>query len=167
SVPREKQTASKTIAQKAIAYGFDGICVDGMDAIAMYHVMNEALDNARSGKGPTLIEAMTYRLCDHTTADNASLYQDPAETERWKARDGVERLRKLLLSKGWWSDADETTIQAEAEKLVGEVVATIESTPAQTPNDIFCSMYATMTPRLDRQLQEVKEHHPHGNAHEH
>src|SRR5688572_17338520 len=100
SVPIEAQTAAQTLAQKGIAAGIPGVQVDGNDVIAVRDVMSRALERARSGGGPTVVEAMSYRLSDHTTADDASRYRDPAEvTEAWKIEPLI-RLRKLLESRG-------------------------------------------------------------------
>ena len=89
SVPREKQTRSKTLAQKAIAYGFQGIQVDGNDVFAVYKATKDALQKARSKKGPTFIECFTYRIGDHTTADDSSKYRTKKELEYWQKKDRV------------------------------------------------------------------------------
>src|SRR5699024_3535350 len=99
SHPREKQTASETIAQKAIAYGIPGILVDGNDIFAMYSATKEALDRARKGEGPTLIEAYTYLLGAHTTSDDPSIYREDEEVEKWKEKDPKLRIKKYQLSK--------------------------------------------------------------------
>lgn len=156
SVGRDRQTASSTLAEKAFAYGFDGVMVDGMDVIAVYQVMKEAIDKARAGKGPTLVEAVTYRLCDHTTADDASIYQNPAEKEQWHKRDGVMRLQKLLIRQGLWSDQDEKNLEEESKRFVEQVVTKLESTPHQTPRNIFEHTFAEMPPRLQYQLADLE-----------
>jgi len=99
SVPREKQTHAETIAQKAIAYGVEGIQIDGMDIFAVYKATKDAIEKARAGKGPTLIEAYTYRLCDHSTSDDASRYRSKEELEAWTKKDSIERLEKYMRSK--------------------------------------------------------------------
>ncbi|HHT9152647.1 MAG TPA: thiamine pyrophosphate-dependent enzyme, partial [Candidatus Hypogeohydataceae bacterium YC40] len=96
SLPREKQTASETIAQKAIGYGIKGIQVDGNDVFAVYKAAKEALNRARAGKGPTFIECVTYRLGDHTTADDSSRYRSREEVEQWRKKDPIERLRRYM-----------------------------------------------------------------------
>ena len=96
SIPREKQTLSETLAQKALAYGFDGIQVDGNDALAVYAATKEAVDRAKKGGGPTLIEAVTYRIGPHTTSDDPTRYRDKEEVERWKGRDPIARVEALL-----------------------------------------------------------------------
>lgn len=157
SVPRCKQTASRTIAEKAYAYGFEGITVDGMDACAMYATMKEALDFARQGGGPVLVEALTYRICDHTTADDASIYQNKEECESWKLKDGVVRLRDYLAAQNAWSDADEAKAQAAAKQAVEDTVKELESTPSPTPNEIFEHTFAEMPWNLQEQLAELKQ----------
>ncbi len=114
SVPYEKQTASATIAQKAVAYGFPGVRVDGMDVLAMYQVTREAVERARRGEGPTLIEAMTYRYGAHATADDARRYRSADEEQTWRKRDPIERLRHFLEKEGRW---DEQAGEKVARKL--------------------------------------------------
>ena len=157
SVPRSSQTASATIAEKAKSYGFEGIMVDGMDVVAMHQVVSEALDKARNGGGPSLIEAVTFRLCDHTTADNAKIYQDQAELEKWKKRDGVERTRRFLTNKGWWDDAKEEALQMEAKAVVDHTVKSMEGTTKPNIEDIFKYNYANMPAHLTEQMAELKE----------
>ena len=116
SVPRKKQTASKTIAQKAIAYGFPGIQVDGNDLLAVYAATREARERAVSGSGPTFIEAVTYRFGPHTTADDPTKYREDAEVEEWKKLDPMLRLQKYLGEQGLWNEDLEARWKAEAEK---------------------------------------------------
>ncbi len=156
SVPRSKQTASKTIAEKAYAYGFSGVQVDGMDVVAMHQAVREGLDRARSGQGPSLIEALTFRLCDHTTADNAKIYQNQTDLAAWQQKDGVARLKNLLEKRKLWTKADEENLQAAAQKKVEEVVAKLESAPKQTPKEIFAHTYATMPAHLTEQLEDLQ-----------
>ncbi|MDQ3500430.1 MAG: thiamine pyrophosphate-dependent dehydrogenase E1 component subunit alpha, partial [Actinomycetota bacterium] len=104
SVHYDKQTASETIAQKAVAYGFPGVRVDGMDVLAMYQVTKLATDRARRGEGPTLIEAMTYRYGAHATADDARRYRSAEEEDSWRQRDPIERFRRFLEKRGQWDE---------------------------------------------------------------
>ncbi len=154
SVPREKQSASATLAQKAIAYGFDGIQVDGNDVMAMFKAVKEALAKAREGK-PTLIEAVTYRLADHTTADDATRYRTQQELDGWKKKDPVDRVRLYLAKRGAWSKSDEEQLLKETEKKVEEAVARAEKIPPPDPKDMFAFMYAEMTPELKEQCEDV------------
>ena len=107
SVPLKKQTHSRTIAQKALAYGLPGLQVDGNDVLAVYAAAREAVDRARAGDGPTLIECVTYRLGVHTTADDPTKYRSDEEVARWRARDPIERMRRHLVSLGLWDEKNE------------------------------------------------------------
>src|SRR3989344_1047169 len=118
SLPREKQTAAKTIAQKAYSYGFEGIQVDGNDIFAVYKATKDALEKARAGKGPTLIECFTYRMADHTTADDASRYRPKEELEKWKSKDPLLRLKLYMEKKGIWTQAYEDEIRKKLTELV-------------------------------------------------
>ncbi len=156
SMPRAKQTASKTLAQKAIAYGFDGVLVDGNDILAMYTATKEALEKARAGEGPTLIEAYTYRMSNHTTADDASKYRSEEEVKKWEKRDPIERFRIYLKNKGIWNESFERKVQEEAEATVNRAVEEAEKTPLPRIEEIFIYTYKNMTPNLKEQLEELK-----------
>jgi len=157
STPVHRQTAAKTIAEKAAAFGFEGIRADGNDVLAMYVLTKGALEKARSGGGPTLIEAFTYRLGNHTTSDDASRYRSETEVEEWARRDPVERFRLYLKSKGLWDKAFEEGIQKEAEEQINKAVEAAESTPAPRPEDLFISTYKEMTPELNDQLSDLQD----------
>lgn len=156
SCRHDHQTAAPTYAQKAAAYGFDGIIVDGMDAVAVFQTVAEAMDRARSGGGPVFIEAVTYRLCDHTTSDDASIYRDPAELEIWMAREPVLRFKKFLEAKGLWSARDEEALTIETANRIEGCVAAFESTRSPTSSDIFESTYATLPTQLKWQLKDLQ-----------
>ncbi len=151
----QDQTASETIAQKAFAYGFKGVKVDGNDPLALYVIAKEALENARKGKGPTFIEAFTYRIGPHTSADDPTLYRSDAEVEKWKKYDPVERFKKYLMKKGYWNNAYEKKVKQWAETKVEEAVKKAEST-TENIEDIFIHMYKEMTPELKEQLEYLK-----------
>ncbi len=158
SVPRKKQTRATTLAQKAIAAGFSGIQVDGNDVVANRYAIGEAVEKARSGHGPTLIESMTYRLSDHTTADDAKRYQPSEEVKQaWKI-EPVNRLGVYLESKGLWSREQEKTFQEKtAEKIDVEIDAYI-SRPDPKPTDMFDYLYETLPEALKEQREQlVKE----------
>jgi len=157
SVPLRQQTAAETLAQKAHAYGIPGIQVDGNDVFAVYSATRDALDRARNGGGPTLIEAVTYRLGDHTTADDASRYREDEEVAAWEGRDPILRLRRFLEARGLWDEAREQEQQAAAQAWVDEQVAALEAMPPQNPSDIFSHMYADLPPHLAEQMAEVVE----------
>lgn len=144
SVPRAAQTAAETLAQKAIAAGFSGEQVDGNDVIAVRHAVDRALDRARAGGGPHLIEAITYRLSDHTTADNASRYRDDEAVGRQWQEEPLGRLRRYLTDEmGWTKEEEETLIAAcaaEVERAVEEYLAT----PPQPVEAMFDYLYAAL-----------------------
>ncbi len=156
SVPRKMQTASATLAQKAIAYGFDGIQIDGNDLFAVMTATKEAVDKARSGGGPALIEGVTFRFGPHTTADDPTKYRTDTEIEPWKPRDPLVRLRAYLKVKGLWSEEIEQGIAEEAQKEIDKAVTEAESIPAPDPEDIFKYVFAEMTPQLKEQLEYLK-----------
>jgi len=156
SVPRDRQTASKTIAQKAVAYGFPGIQVDGNDVLAVFSVVKEALDKARAGGGPTLIEAETYRMSDHTTADDASRYRPEDEVKAWEKKDPIIRFRNYLRNKGIWQEELEKSLREEADKIVEEAVRKAENFPHPEPEDIFRFTYKKMPSHLEEELEELK-----------
>ena len=144
SVPRKTQSAAQTLAQKAIAAGFEGVQVDGNDVIAVHHAMREALAKARSGGGPTLIEAVTYRLADHTTADDASRYRPPEElAAAWK-REPVLRLRNYLSEAGVWNKALEEELLRQCNEQVQAAAQAYLDTPPPPVEQMFDHLYATL-----------------------
>ncbi|MAZ39616.1 MAG: pyruvate dehydrogenase (acetyl-transferring) E1 component subunit alpha [Legionellales bacterium] len=157
SVARSSQTHSHTIAQKAIAGGFEGIQVDGNDVIAVKEVMTYALEKARHGDGPTLIEAMTYRLCDHTTADDASRYRNQAEVEQAWQKEPIKRLRTYLEQQGWWDNDSEAELQVKAAEQVNDAVQAYLNKPKAEIDSIFDYMYEQITPELMLQKAHAKQ----------
>lgn len=145
SVPRSRQTASETIAQKAEAYGFEGVLVDGNDVFAVYKATQDALAKARAGKGPTLIEAYTYRLESHTTADDWHRYRSEKEVAEWRKKDPVDRLRKYMESKKIWSEKEEREFQEKAKTQVSEAVKKFESVPSPKEEDMFRYIYSKIS----------------------
>ena len=157
SIPLHRQTASQTLAQKAHAYGIPGLQVDGNDVFAVWSAASEALERARSGGGPTLIEAVTYRIGDHTTADDASRYRSDEEVASWRARDPIVRLRRFLEVRGLWDDGREGELDAEAHAWVDEQVHAFEAMPPQSPEDLFTHMYGETPPHLQEQMAALLE----------
>jgi pyruvate dehydrogenase E1 component alpha subunit len=157
SVPLHQQTNAETLAQKAHGYGVPGIQVDGNDVFAVYSAAKDAIEFARSGGGPTLIEAVTYRLGDHTTADDASRYREAEELKKWEGRDPILRLRKYLEERSLWDDDQEAVLQEEAQNWVDQQVKSLEEMPPQEPEDIFTSMYEEMPPHLAEQMAALEE----------
>ncbi|MBI2653972.1 pyruvate dehydrogenase (acetyl-transferring) E1 component subunit alpha [Candidatus Woesearchaeota archaeon] len=155
SVPRKKQTHAETIAQKAIAYGFEGIQVDGMDIFAVYKATSEAVEKARSGKGPTFIECFTYRMCDHSTSDDASRYRPKEEMEAWAKKDPIERLEKYMRKKGLLDDAYKGKVLKQLQDTVEKAVTEFEKMPMPDPKDIFKYVFAEMTPQQAEEMHEI------------
>jgi pyruvate dehydrogenase E1 component alpha subunit len=157
SVPRETQTASETIAQKAIAYGMPTVQVDGNDLFAVFRASRDAIERARAGGGPSFIEAVTYRLGDHTTADDARRYRDAKELEFWQGKDPLIRLRLLLEKKGRWSEAWQREIEEKAKATVADVVKAAETIEKPTTEDIFDSTFAApLSPELETQRRTLR-----------
>ncbi len=154
SVPRKNQTASETLAQKAFAYGFEGLQVDGNDVLAVYVGMKEAVDKARAGKGPTLLELFTYRMGDHTTADDSTRYRTKEELEEWRKKDPVLRLQVFLKRTGILTEALDQQILTEAVALVEKAVQEYESMPAPKPEDMFDYLYKQQPKELTEQKDE-------------
>src|SRR5680860_1368376 len=127
SVPYHKQTAACTVAQKAIGYGVPGIQVDGNDIFAVYRATREAVDRARAGDGPSLVEAHTYRLADHTTSDDARKYRAPEEVVEWEAKDPLLRLRLYMRAQGLLDDAEEHSVGEAVDEKVTRAVEAFES----------------------------------------
>jgi pyruvate dehydrogenase E1 component alpha subunit len=156
SVPRSLQTASKTLAQKAIAYGFDGIQVDGNDLFAVITATKEAVEKARSGGGPTLIEGVTFRFGPHTTADDPTKYRTEQEIDPWKPLDPLVRLRLYLKGKGLWTEEIEKGMAEEAQKEIDQVVKDAEAIPTPEVEEIFKYVFKEMTSPLKEQLEYLK-----------
>jgi len=157
SVSRKRQTASRTIAQKGMAYGFPGIYVDGNDVLAVYKVTMEALERARKGEGPTFIEAFTYRRLMHTTADDPTRYRTEEEQKDWEDKDPLKRFRLYLEKKGIWTEEWEKDLVEKAKGLIKDSVEKAESLPELEPRDLFRYLYSEMTPALEEQLAYLEE----------
>jgi len=157
SLPVSMQTAAKTLASKAQAYGFDGVRVDGNDLLAVYAATKRAVDLARSGGGPSMIEAVTYRLGPHSSSDDPSRYRSKEEVESWAARDPIERLRRYLEVKGIWTKAWDDALRKELEDLVSETIRRIEKAPPPPLESLFQDVYAEMPAHLREQLEAFME----------
>jgi pyruvate dehydrogenase E1 component alpha subunit len=153
SVPRATQSHAETLAQKAVAAGVEGEQVDGNDLIAVYHVVNEALAKARRGDGPHVIEALTYRLTDHTTADDARRYRSAEEVQQQRAFDPLARLHQHLVREGAWSEADEQQLKTEQDQRIDEAVAAYLGTEPLPPSAMFEHLFE----RLPRALEEQRD----------
>jgi len=158
SLPREAQTGSKTIAQKALAYGMPGIQVDGNDFLATYLATKEAIDRARAGEGPTFIENVTYRMSLHTTADDPTRYRSEEEVERWEKCDPISRVQNYLKMKGILTDVKIETIREEILEEIQSAVDRYEKRVEELENDhltIFDHMYEELPPYLAEQRDEL------------
>lgn len=154
SMARRQQTAAESIAAKASGYGMPGIQVDGNDLFATYASAAEAAARARAGEGPTLIEALTYRIGPHTTTDDAGRYRDEAEVEEWRRRDPLERVRRYLEKEGAWDQAWQDEIETAEGESIEAAVAEAEAVEAMGASEIFDAMFAepTATLREERDL---------------
>jgi len=151
SVPLKNQTASESLAQKAIAYGFEGVQVDGNDVFAVYRATRQALDKARSGAGPTFIECLTYRMADHTTADDAGRYRSEQEVATWRDRDPILRLERFLAARGAWSVEKGNEAKARATEVIDAAVREMESMAPPAAAEMFDDTQATLNPRQSEQ----------------
>jgi pyruvate dehydrogenase E1 component alpha subunit len=149
SVPRGRQTAAQTLAQKAIAAGIKGVQVDGNDVIAVYKAASEAIANARSG--PTLIECITYRMSMHTTADDPTKYRSDEEVQEWQKRDPIARVKAYLTKKGFWSEELEKQTMGEQLKMIDEAVEKAEEFKPD-PRGMFENVYSFMPETLKEEL---------------
>jgi pyruvate dehydrogenase E1 component alpha subunit len=154
SVPRRRQTGSRTLAQKAIAYDIAGVQVDGNDPLAMYQATKEALDRAHAGKGATLIEAVTYRMRMHTTADDPNKYRSEDEVQRWEKRDPLTRFRTYLERKGIWGDEQQRQLEAEVKQRIEEAVKAFESRTDFKPDAPFDHVFGTRHAVIEQQRAE-------------
>ncbi|WP_135364478.1 pyruvate dehydrogenase (acetyl-transferring) E1 component subunit alpha [Halosimplex halophilum] len=166
SVPRRRQTASATLAQKADAYGFEGIRVDGMDPLAVYSVVRyareKALDPDAEDLRPTLIESVEYRYGAHTTADDPDVYRDDEEVEYWRDRDPIDRLETFLVETGRLDEAGVDAIDARVEERVADAIETAEAEAAPDPDDLFSEVYDEVPDHLVGQrgdLRRLRERH--------
>ncbi len=156
SLPTSQQTAAETIADKAVGYGMAGLVVDGNDVLAVHEAVRSAAAAARAGEGPTLIEALTYRIGPHTTTDDPGRYRDPADVEAWRHRDPLRRVRRLLETRGVWDDDAQAATERDAGLEVEAAVATAEEVAALDGDEIFDAMYAAPTMHLEEQRARLR-----------
>jgi len=164
SVPRSLQSRAETLAQRAIAAGIDGEQVDGNDLIAVYDATARALEKARSGGGPHVIEALTYRIGDHTTADDARRYRSEDELALWRARDPLKRVAAHLIRAGAFSEAQDAALRAELGAAVEKAVADYAATPPRPPESMFDHLFERLPRALEPQREAVASRaRPDGN----
>ncbi|MCX5796068.1 MAG: pyruvate dehydrogenase (acetyl-transferring) E1 component subunit alpha [Elusimicrobia bacterium] len=156
SLPRKQQTAAATIAQRASSYGFPGLLIDGNDIFAVAAAMTEALADVRAGKGPRLIEMLTYRLGPHTTADDPTKYRASGEIEKYKPFDPLLRLRRYLESRKLWDETAEKDLVQRGQAEVEDAAKKAKAIAPAVPDDIFAYTYRTLPPYLKRQQEDLR-----------
>lgn len=156
SVPVEEQTRAP-IYRKADAYGIEGVCIDGNDVLATYLVTKQAVERARTQSRPTLIEAITYRIGPHSTADDAGRYQPADQIEHWKGRDPLDRYRKFLSKKGYFDESVEAKFGNQAEDLAAHIRAGIVGAPPAPESELFEWVFAARSEGLAKQERELME----------
>lgn len=165
STPGAKQTAARSIAIKALAYGMPGVRVDGNDVLAIIQVTAEAAERARAGEGPTLIEALTYRRGAHSSSDDPSVYRDPAEPKQWEASDPIERFRRYLARRGVWTEAWDATLREELDREIVDAHEKAQGLPPPPVETMFDDVYEELSWNLREQkqwlLQQERTKSPH------
>jgi pyruvate dehydrogenase E1 component alpha subunit len=156
SLPRSRQTRSETLAEKAAAYGFPGVVVDGTDLPAVYAAVAEARRRAVAGEGPTLIEAQVYRFGPHSTSDDPRRYRSDSELAHWKETDPLKRVKELLVTAGLLDDAKDTAVWEEARRLVTTALEAAEKTAPLEPASFLEDVFAAPTPRLVEERAEFE-----------
>jgi pyruvate dehydrogenase E1 component alpha subunit len=156
SLPSNRQSASETLAQKALAFGMPTIQVDGNDIFAVYKAHRDAAARARRGEGPSFIESITYRLGDHTTADDARRYRATPDLQKWEAKDPIIRTRKYLQNLKLWDDKQQAASERKAKTIVKEVMRAAMEVPAPSPTDMFDYVYAQMPASLRTQRDTMR-----------
>ncbi|WP_392965107.1 pyruvate dehydrogenase (acetyl-transferring) E1 component subunit alpha [Streptomyces sp. LN245] len=156
SVPLAKQTAAPSLAHKAVGYGMPGRLVDGNDAVAVHQVLSEAIAHARAGGGPTLVEAVTYRIDAHTNADDATRYRGDAEVETWRGHDPIVLLERELTERGLLDEAALQAVRDGAEAMAADLRERMNQDPVLDPMDLFAHVYAQPTPQLLEQESQLR-----------
>lgn len=154
SVNIKAQTASESIAIKAIAYGFEGVRVDGNDVLAVYSATREAVEKARTGQGPTLVEAITYRMGAHSSSDDPRLYREDSEVEEWKKRDPIQIFLQHLQQGGYWSAKEQEELESELNQEILDAVAAAEKMEPPPVESLFEDVYQTIPQHLQEQKDE-------------
>ncbi|MDF0480390.1 pyruvate dehydrogenase (acetyl-transferring) E1 component subunit alpha [Vagococcus sp. PNs007] len=156
SVPREKQSKAHTLAQKAVAAGIPGVQVDGMDPLALYEVTKMAKEHALSGKGPVLIETLTYRFGPHTLSDDPTRYRSDEEVAEWREKDYLIRMRKFLGDKGLWTEEMEEQVIADTTEEVNKALDEADAEPKQTVSELLENVFEEPTPRIKKEIEMYK-----------
>jgi pyruvate dehydrogenase E1 component alpha subunit len=164
SLPVRRQTASENIAIKAEAYGFEGVQIDGNDILAVYKATKSAVDKARSGGGPSLIEAITYRMGGHSTSDDPSVYRNAEEVEMWKKRDPIVRFTAYLKRKGVISEQENKKLIEQIDADLSAVVKEREAIPPPAASTLFTDVYAEMPWHLREEAEEFMREEGEGGS---
>ncbi|MFI2783868.1 pyruvate dehydrogenase (acetyl-transferring) E1 component subunit alpha [Streptomyces sp. ALB3] len=157
SVPLAKQTAAPSLAHKAVGYGMPGRLVDGNDAPAMHQVLSEAVTRARRGEGPTLVEAVTYRMDAHTNADDATRYRGDSEVEAWRAHDPIRLLERELTGRGLLDEDGIARVREAAERMAEGLREQMNADPVLDPMDLFSHVYEEQTGQLREQAAQLRD----------
>jgi pyruvate dehydrogenase E1 component alpha subunit len=164
SVPRHRQSAAPTLASRGAGFGVPSMLVDGNDILAVYEAMRLAVERARSGQGPTLIETLTYRVGAHTTADDPTRYRDPGEVESWRAKDPITRFQRFLLQRNVLTPEQDDHIVEETVAEINQAANEAEAMPVPAPDSFFEHTEANLSPRLQVQREELlryaEQHRP-------
>jgi pyruvate dehydrogenase E1 component alpha subunit len=155
SVPRSRQSAALALAVRGPGFGLPSALVDGNDVLAVYEVVQKAIERARSGQGPTLVEAITYRIGAHTTADDPSRYRDPAEVELWRTKDPITRLKRFLMKRDLLTEEQDQQIIEEIEAEINAAAAEAEAMPPPRPDEFFDWTADSLSPRLEEQRRDL------------
>jgi pyruvate dehydrogenase E1 component alpha subunit len=155
SVPRQQQSAAPTFASRGAGFGVPSMLVDGNDVLAVYDVMQKAIERARSGQGPMLVEALTYRIGAHTTADDPTRYRDPAEVEAWRIKDPIIRFKRFLIKHDMLSEEQDQRLIEEVETEINQAVNEAEAMPPPAPDSFFDYMTENLSPRLQEQREDL------------
>jgi pyruvate dehydrogenase E1 component alpha subunit len=156
SVPLRAQTRAISLAHKAIAYGMPGVRCDGNDVIATWAVTREAASRAKAGAGPTLIEAVTYRMGGHSTSDDPLRYRDPAEVAEWETRDPIKRVRLFLEREHWWTAERADEVTERSASACAQLRAGIYDAPPPAVDELFDHVYVAKTAELERQAAKLR-----------
>src|SRR6266699_3700375 len=155
SVPRHRQSAAATLAARGAGFGVPSRLVDGNDILAVYAVMQQAIESARAGHGPMLVETLTYRIGAHTTADDPTRYRDAAEVEAWRAKDPIVRFQRFLVKRDLLDEEQDRRVGEEVEEEVNEAVRIAEAMDPPAPDGFFDWMFAELSPRLQEQREDL------------
>jgi len=155
SVPRHKQSAAQILAARGAGFGIPSVLVDGNDILAVYDVMQQAVNRARSGEGPTLVETLTYRIGAHTTADDPTRYRDSAEVESWRTKDPITRFQRFLIKRGLLTEEQVQQTITDLEEEINEAVREVEAMPPMAPDSFFDYTMAELPPRLQEERADL------------